>query len=244
MRGRQRKVGTAVNSQSLEGSTVLVIGTGGIALATARLSAAAGARVVIAGRSPDKVAAGAAATGAVAEHVDVSDEASIAALAERLGSVDHVVNLAAAPANVALPRLDHAALVRAFDAKVFGPALLASRLSITTSLTLFSGFIAWRPAAERVAMATANGAVAFLAQALAVELAPVRVNAISPGIVDSGSWDGLGQGKAGFLERTAAANPARRTGSPEDLADAALFAMTNPFMTATTLHVDGGGRVA
>ncbi|WP_432519063.1 SDR family oxidoreductase [Kineococcus sp. SYSU DK006] len=228
----------------LFGSTVLVLGTGGIAVATARRSAGAGARVVVAGRSPDKVAAAAEAAGAAGEQVDLTDEASIAALAGRLGGVDHVVNLAAAPANVPLAALDHDSLVRAFDAKVFGPALLAGRLPITTSLTLFSGFIAWRPAAERVAMATANGAVAFLAQALAVELAPVRVNAVSPGVVDSGSWDGLGERKEAFLRSTAAANPARRTGTPEDLAEAALFAMTNPFLTATTLHVDGGGRFA
>ncbi|WP_432571040.1 SDR family oxidoreductase [Kineococcus sp. SYSU DK005] len=228
----------------LSGTSVLVLGTGGIAVATARRSARAGARVVVAGRSPDKVAAAAQAAGATGEQVDLADEASITALAGRLGVVDHVVNLAAAPANVALDRLDHASLVRAFDAKVFGPALLAGRLRITTSLTLFSGFIAWRPAAERVAMATANGAVAFLAQALAVELAPVRVNAISPGVVDSGSWDGLGERKEAFLRSAAAANPARRTGTPEDLAAAVLFAMTNPFLTAATLHVDGGARFA
>lgn len=232
------------STERLNGASVLVIGTGGIAVATARLAGEAGADVVLAGRDPAKATAAARVAGARAATVDLSDETSVAALADGLGRVDHVVNLAAAPANGPLASLDHASLVRAFDAKVFGPALLAGRLDIAGSLTLFSGFIAWRPAAERVAMATANGAVGFLAQALAVELAPVRVNAISPGVVDSGSWDGLGDGKADFLAATAAGNPARRTGSPDDLAEAALFAMTNPFLTGTTLHVDGGGRLA
>jgi NAD(P)-dependent dehydrogenase (short-subunit alcohol dehydrogenase family) len=230
--------------QRLSGSSVLVIGTGGIAVATARLATQAGATVTVAGRDPEKTAAVARATGARSAVVDLADETSVAALATGVGTVDHVVNLAAAPANGPLHSIDHAGLVRAFDAKVFGPALLAGRLDITGSLTLFSGFIAWRPAADRAVMATANGAVSFLAQALAVELAPVRVNAISPGIVDSGSWDGLGERKAGFLETTAARNPAGRTGTPDDLAEAALFAMTNPYVTGTTLHVDGGGRLA
>lgn len=233
-----------IDDHPLGGSTVLVVGTGGIARATARLAGRAGAAVTLAGRDPAKVAVAAAGAGARPEALDLTDPGSLRALAGRVGTVDHVVNLAAAPANGPLASLDHSALVRAFDAKVFGPVLLAGALDITVSLTLFSGVVAWRPAAERVVMATANGAVGFLAQALAVELAPVRVNAISPGIVDSGSWDGMGDAKAPFLEATAARNPARRVGAPEDLAQAAVFAMTNAFLTGTTLHVDGGGRLA
>ncbi|WP_432510056.1 SDR family oxidoreductase [Kineococcus sp. SYSU DK001] len=231
-------------AEPLTGQSVLVVGTGGIAVATARAAAGQGADVVLAGRDRARTRAAAEATGARAETLDLSDDASVAGLAARLGRVDHVVNLAAAPANGPVRDLDRAGLVRAFDAKVFGPTLLAGALDITTSLTLFSGFIAWRPAAGRVAMATANGAVTFLAQALAVELAPVRVNAISPGVVDSGSWDGLGEGKEEFLRATAGRNPARRTGTPDDLARAVLHVLTNPFLTATTLHVDGGGRFA
>jgi NAD(P)-dependent dehydrogenase (short-subunit alcohol dehydrogenase family) len=93
-------------------------------------------------------------------------------------------------------------------------------------------------------MATTNGAVSFLVQALAVELAPIRVNALSPGIVDSGAWDGMGTDRDGFFDQVAASNPARRVGQPADIASAALLALTNPFLTGTTLHVDGGGRVA
>lgn len=112
------------------------------------------------------------------------------------------------------------------------------------SFLLFSGVAAWRPAPGRSVMATTNGAVAFLAEALAVELAPVRVNALSPGIVDSGQWDRLGDGKDAFLAATAAANPTRRTGTPAQLSAAARSLLTNPFVTGTTLHVDGGGRLA
>ena len=93
-------------------------------------------------------------------------------------------------------------------------------------------------------MAATKGAVSFLAQALAVELAPIRVNALSPGIVDSGAWDGMGADRDRFFADTAARNPARRVGQPADISSAALLALTNPFLTGTTLHVDGGGRLA
>lgn len=93
-------------------------------------------------------------------------------------------------------------------------------------------------------MATTNGAVSSLVRALAVELAPLRVNAISPGIVDSGAWDSLGDRKEAFLATAADRNPARRVGTLEDLVEASLLAMTNDYLSGTTLHVDGGGRLA
>lgn len=119
----------------------------------------------------------------------------------------------------------------------------APRFAEGGSILLFSGFIAWRPVPERVAMATANGAVAFLAEALAVELAPIRVNALSPGIVDSGAWDRLGEAKEGLFRRTAESNPARRVGTTANISAAARQALTNPFVTGTILHVDGGARL-
>ncbi|MFK0220455.1 SDR family oxidoreductase [Streptomyces vinaceus] len=92
-------------------------------------------------------------------------------------------------------------------------------------------------------MATTNGALAFLVEALAVELAPLRVNAVSPGIIDSGAWDRLGKDKAAFLRGVADRNPARRTGTPDDVVRAVLYAIGNPFVTGTVLHVDGGARL-
>jgi NAD(P)-dependent dehydrogenase (short-subunit alcohol dehydrogenase family) len=95
------------------------------------------------------------------------------------------VSTAAVPANGPLRELSADDVRRAFDAKVVGPLLLAGhladRLDPAGSLTFFSGVAAWRPAAGRVVMATTNGALAFLVQALAVELAPVRVNAVGAG---------------------------------------------------------------
>lgn len=232
---------------TLAGQDLLIVGGGsGIARALAADAVAEGATVTLAGRDPQRLAPVADAVGAATARIDLTDEASIAAFAATSGPLDHVVSLAAAPANGPVGELDRDAVHTAFDAKVIGPLLLAKHLGplVRGSFLLFSGVAAWRPAPGRSVMATTNGAVAFLAEALAVELAPVRVNALSPGIVDSGQWDRLGDGKDAFLAATAAANPARRTGTPAQLSAAARSLLTNPFVTGTTLHVDGGGRLA
>ncbi|WP_308816436.1 SDR family oxidoreductase [Pseudonocardia alni] len=232
---------------TLAGQDLLIVGGGsGIARALAADAVAEGASVTLAGRDPQRLAPGAAQVGAATARIDLTDEGSIAAFAATSGPLDHVVSLAAAPANGPVAELDRDAVHTAFDAKVVGPLLLAKHLAplVRGSFLLFSGVAAWRPAPGRSVMATTNGAVAFLAEALAVELAPVRVNALSPGIVDSGQWDRLGDGKDAFLAATAAANPARRTGTPAQVSAAARSLLTNPFVTGTTLHVDGGGRLA
>ncbi|GGF46046.1 short-chain dehydrogenase [Marmoricola endophyticus] len=235
-----------MNATPLSGSTVLVVGGGsGIGRQVATDAIAAGADVVLAGRHLDTLQDTADALGARAVRLDLADETSIAAAAAALGAVDHVVALAADHANGPLADLEREAIAGAFDAKVVGPLLLAKHFAPITSgsFVLFSGVAAWKPAPGLSVMATTNGAVAFLAEALAVELAPLRVNAVSPGIVDSGAWDAMDD-KAGFLEQTAASNPARRVGTPEDVSSVVLLALVNPFVTGTTLHVDGGGRLA
>jgi hypothetical protein len=73
------------------------------------------------------------------------------------------------------------------------------------------------------------------------ELGPIRVNAASPGTIDSGAWDALGgQGKADFFAATREHNPAKRIGTTDDVANAVLFALTSSFLTGQTLHIDGG----
>ncbi|MGA5823158.1 SDR family oxidoreductase [Kitasatospora sp. NPDC094028] len=236
---------------SLQGKRIVVVGAGsrtGRALAGA--ASAAGAEVVLAGPDPRKLEWTAGELSGPSEVValDLADERSIAGLARAAGRFDHLVSTAAMPANGPLKDLELADVQRAFAAKVIGPLLLAKHLagqaSDGGSFTFFSGVAAWRPAPARTVMATTNGALAFLVQALAVEIAPVRVNAVSPGIVDTGSWDGLGSDKEAFLRGVAERNPARRVGSTEDLVKAVLYAIDNPYVTGTVLHVDGGGRLA
>ncbi|MFS0795547.1 SDR family oxidoreductase [Microbacterium sp. 1P10AE] len=232
---------------SLRGRRVLIVGGGsGIGRTIASRASADGADVFVAGRHVEDLDV---TDGIHAISLDLADESSIRRASAELGAVDAIVALAADHANGPLATLDADRVRRAFDAKVIGPILLAKHFAPMMPadgvIVLFSGVAASRPSPDLVVMATGNRAAEGLADALAVELAPVRVVAVSPGIIDSGAWDAMGvDQKRQFFSSRAAANPARRIGSPEDVADVVILALTNPFLTATTLHIDGGGRLA
>ncbi|MET9496903.1 SDR family oxidoreductase [Streptomyces sp. NPDC006552] len=230
----------------LRDKKVLVIGRGsGIARAVTLAARAAGAQLVVAGRDREKLAGAYDDPGVAAESVDLTDETSIAALAERLGAVDHVVSTASARARGLVGDLAQETLKLSFETKVIGPILLAKhfkgRIAEGGSLTLFSGSSAIKPVPGMLAVAATNGAVDVITKALAVELAPTRVNAVSPGTIDTGAYDALGEErKAALFTARSAHNPARRIGTAEDIADAVVFAMTTTFMTGVSLAVDGG----
>jgi NAD(P)-dependent dehydrogenase (short-subunit alcohol dehydrogenase family) len=240
-----RRNGRTVGN-ALRDKTVVVVGRGtGIARAVALLAQSEGARVVVAGRDRAKLAGAYNGSDVTAEAVDVTDDESIAALAQRVGAVDHVVSTASARARGKLRDLDRQKLQLSFDTKVIGPAMLAKyfapQIKPGGSFVLFSGVHAFKLNVGYLGVGITNGAVDFLARWLAVELAPTRVNAISPGVIDTGAWDSLGDdGKRDYFKHIADSNPARRIGTPDDIAGAALFAMTNTFMTGMTLKVDGG----
>jgi len=229
---------------------ILLIGGGsGIGHAIAAALLERGDQPVIGARDPERTATALPAPlrDVPVVHADLADEGTIEALTAS-GPFDAVVSLAAASANGPASEFDRALIHDAFDAKVIGPMLLAKHLSTSMrpggAFVFFSGVAAWKPAPSMSVMATVNGAVSFMAEALAVELAPVRAVAVSPGIIDSGLWDSMGEdAKRDFFATTAAANPARRVGTPADVVEAVLLAVDNTFITGTTLHVDGGGRL-
>ena len=231
---------------ALRDKTVLIIGRGsGIARAVALLARSEGARVIVAGRDRAKLANSYDDPGISAETIDITDDDSIVALADRVGRVDHVVSTASARARGKLADLRRQNLLQSFDTKVIGPTMLAkhfaSQINPGGSFVLFSGVHAFKHNVGYLGVGITNGAVDFLTRWLAVELAPIRVNAISPGVIDTGAWDAMGDdGKRDYFEHIAAHNPAGRIGTPDDIAAAVLFAMTNTFMTGVTLKIDGG----
>ena len=231
---------------ALRDRTVLVIGRGsGIARAVALLARSEGAGVIVAGRDRAKLASCYDDSGIKAETVDITDDESIAALADRVGQVDHVVSTASARARGKLNDLQRQNLLQSFDTKVVGPTMLAkyfaSQINPDGSFVLFSGVHAFKHNVGYLGVGITNGAVDFLTRWLAVELAPIRVNTISPGVIDTGAWDAMGEdGKRDYFAHIAAHNPVGRIGTPDDVAGAVLFAMTNTFMTGMTLKVDGG----
>jgi NAD(P)-dependent dehydrogenase (short-subunit alcohol dehydrogenase family) len=231
----------------LQGQSVLVVGRGsGIARAVTYAARDAGAQVVAAGRDKDTLAAAYVGEPAISTAtVDLTDEASIAALGEELGSVDHVVSTASARARGRVADLDRNAIRLSFDTKVIGPLMLAKhlapRMNEGGSFVLFSGVAAAKIAVGTLGVAITNGAADVLARSLALELAPLRVNAIAPGVIDTGAWDALGeQGKADYFAAMSSRNPARRIGTADDIANGVLFALTSTFLTGQTLRIDGG----
>jgi len=237
----------------LKDRKVIVVGAGsGIGRSVAVAAARAGARVVLAGRTREALEETARLLGAPREPVslytlDAAVEEEVAAFFRAVGPFDHLVSTASQGIAGPLAGLEAGAIARAFTAKLWAPIFLvkhgAPLISPSGSFTFFSGIRAARPAAGTSITSLVNGGLEAFARAMAVELGPVRVNVISPGIVDSGPfWERLGaEGRERLFSDFAAKSPARRVGSPEDLAAAALFAIANPFFTGSVLAVDGGG---
>lgn len=231
------------------GKRILVVGGArAIGAEIASRLDAAGADVLIAARDLDRAATFAQGLRhASAVQVDVLDEASVAAAVERAGELDHVVSVASAHHDVPVTELEYEKVVSAFGTKVFGPLLLAkhfaSRMRPGGSFLFFSGIVGWRPKAGTVVKGIANGALAYATTHLAVELAPIRVNAIAPGLVDSGTWDGLGdERKQALLTRAAEDGLVGRHGELADVAGTALWLLSAGYVTGEIIHVDGGAR--
>ena len=238
-------------TERLTDQRILVIGGAKyLGEAIARAAAAEGAHVVVGARDQDRARALAEELpNAEAIRLDVAEEASIRAAAEALERVDHIVITASAHHNVPVAELEHDGIAGAFGAKVVGPMLVAKhfapRMPSTGSILLFSGAAAWGPEPGLTVMGVSNGAVSFLASHLAKELAPVRVNAISPGITDSGTWDGLdAESRKGMYDDAAQGSLLGRIGRPDDVADAAIWLLGASYVSGETIHVDGGSRSA
>ncbi|MFF4705348.1 SDR family oxidoreductase [Streptomyces sp. NPDC001297] len=233
-------------STNLKDKTVLVVGRGsGIARAVSAAVLAEGGRVVAAGRDREALRRSYDDTEAAVATVDLTDEGSIRALAAEVGPVDHVVSTASARARGLVSALEPEAVLLSFHTKVVGPIMLAKHFAPTMpaggSFVLLSGVAALEPDPGFLGVAATNGAVNTVVRSLAVELAPIRVNAVSPGTIDTGAWDPLGERKkAELFARLSAGNPSGRIGTPEDVAHAVLFALTNTFLTGVCLPVDGG----
>ncbi|WP_199100285.1 SDR family oxidoreductase [Dyella sp. ASV21] len=235
---------------ALKGRTVVVVGgSSGMGLAVARKAAAEGALVHAVGRSGDRLlAAKATIAGEVTLHeVDICHEAEVAALAVNIGPIDHLIITAAN--NVFKPFVDITTsdIEAMLWTKLWGAVHLvrhfASRLAADGSITLFGGVAAHRASPGASIVAALNASMEGLSRTLALELAPIRVNTLAPGVVDTPAWDFLPKAdRSHTMAIMGSSLPVGRVGRSDDLADAALFLMTNGFTTGTVLHVDGGAN--
>ena len=234
-----------------EGQTVVVVGGGsGIGKAIAGQAAAAGAEVVISSRDRAKLDAAIAEIGAgTALPVDMTEPGSVAAWAEALPKIDHLVISASSAAHGPFADLPETDLRRMFDAKFFGPYAVAKaalpKLRPGGSITFFSGVLSRRPGMNCSGLGAVNGAVEALARALALELGPdLRVNCLSPGMIKSDAYAGMEEtARETMYEATGASLPVGRVGEVDEAAEAALMLMSNTYTTGVVLDVDGGHMV-
>jgi NAD(P)-dependent dehydrogenase (short-subunit alcohol dehydrogenase family) len=234
----------------IEGRSVVIIGgSSGMGLAIAKEAVDAGADVTIAGRSQAKLEeARQAIAGDVATRtVDVSDEQSVKKLFSEIGSFDHLVVTASSVRTGPFRELSLADARASMDSKFWGQYMATRYAQIRPegSITLFSGILSRRPSAGLASLAAINAAVEALGRALAIELAPVRVNVVSPGTTDTPAYAGMpDNGRMGMFAAAAKRSLVGRVGRPEDIASLALELMSNGFMTGVVVDVDGGGLLA
>ena len=235
---------------NFEDKHVLVIGgSSGIGQAAAKAFAEAGAAVTIASRHEDKLAAAAEAIGGNVRVavLDTTDASAVEAFFADEGEFDHVVVSAAQTPTGAVRELALDAARSALESKFWGAYHVArfARIAQGGSLTLVSGFLGTRPSCNAVLQGAINAALESLGRGLALELAPVRVNTVSPGLIATPLWSKLGDdARRDLFQATAERLPARRVGQPEDVARAIVYLAATPFATGSTVLVDGGGAIA
>lgn len=238
---------------TLSGSRVLAVGgTSGIGLAVAAAVAERGAIPVVASRRQASVDSALAALPAGAEGatVDLADEASIAELVARHGPFDHVAYTAGEPLQlVPLPELTSDVARYFLQTRLLGALAVvravAPVLRAGGSITLTSGTAADRPGAGWALGASVCGAMNSLTRALAVELAPLRVNAVAPGVVRSPLWSAMPeQDRRAMYDSVAGAAPLGRVAEVADVALAYVYAMEQVHGTGAILTVDGGTVLA
>jgi NAD(P)-dependent dehydrogenase (short-subunit alcohol dehydrogenase family) len=237
----------------LEGKNVVIIGgSSGMGLATAAGAAEAGAKVTIASSDQGRLDTALAAlpAGCFGVTIDVRSEASVAAAFAGIGELDHLVYTAGdgvTPRPLAEVPPDEGR--RLFEVRFWG-AVTAVRHAVPRirtggSIALTSGTIATRPSAGTALAASGAAAIEGLVRGLAVELAPVRVNAVRPGAVRTPLWDAVpGPRRSALFAALAERTITKTIGEPDQIAAAHLYLMDNRFVTGTVLTVDGGAVLA
>jgi NAD(P)-dependent dehydrogenase (short-subunit alcohol dehydrogenase family) len=235
----------------LNGKTVVIFGgTSGIGLSTAIQAKAAGAKVIVIGLNEER------AKQVATEHdldgwraADVTKSETIYEALTDISEVDHLVLLAGSfiAGKVLEAEIDY--LRRAFEERIWASIhtirAIGPKMSQQGFITLISGALADRPNSYGTAvLASASAAMDALARGLALELAPIRVNSVSPGPINTPILNkALGDGKEGFVAAMEKTLPLHRLGTAQEAAGAILFLISNTFMNGATLNIDGGARL-
>jgi NAD(P)-dependent dehydrogenase (short-subunit alcohol dehydrogenase family) len=232
----------------LAGKKIVVVGgSSGIGLSSAELAKSEGADVVIASRNAERLKAVADKLGATAIAADVTSDESVNNLFSKCGAVDHVVVTAAQLRSGPFKTVPMEDVRNTMESKFWGAWRIARAAQFCPggSLTLVTGFLSIRPRPNSAIVGAANGALESLARSLALELAPIRVNAVSPGIIDTPIRAAMPEAaRRDMLAKTAAALPVGRVGVGEDIARQILTFMTVGFATGSIVYIDGGALIS
>lgn len=248
---------TAANNQqeaapftpmSLAGKRVVVVGgKTGIGLGVARAARAAGATVIVASRRISLNGERPDLADFEQVRLDVRDESAVKAAFDAIGPLDHLVVTAAPDLGSwgAFMDADMQGVRRYLEGKFLGSWACARHaaphLRPGGTITFLTGGMAARPKIGFAAVTSAFAAVEALSGSLALELAPARVNTIRPGFIDTDMWSFLPvEHRDGLRKKVEETFPSRRAGKAEDIGHAALFLMTNPYVTGTVIEVSGG----
>ncbi|WP_427918657.1 SDR family oxidoreductase [Streptomyces sp. cg40] len=233
----------------LRGQRIVVIGgTAGIGLAVAEAAGREGARVVVASRRQESVDAALKRLPEDAEGrvLDASDENAVRDFFAELGDYDHLVYTAGEALLMESVAESDLGRSRAFlDTRLWGAYTAvkygAGSIREGGSVVLTTGTAGRRPLPGTSVGAALCGAMESLTRALALELAPLRVNVVAPGVVRTGLWRELGEeDRDGLFESVAGSLPVGRIGEPADVAEAYLYLMRGGYSTGSTVVVDGG----
>ncbi|SEI53012.1 SDR family oxidoreductase [Pseudomonas sp. NFR16] len=241
---------TPLFPSNLQDQTVVIFGgTSGIGLAAIQAKAA-GAAVIVIGSNAERARQAAEAHGLAGwRAADVTRSETIYAAVSDIAHVDHLVLLAGSfvAGRVLDADIDH--LRRAFEERIWASIhairALGDKLSKSGSITFISGNLADRPNAYGTAvLAAASAAMEAMARGMALELAPVRVNTLSPGPINTPILGkALGEGRDAFVASLEQTLPLHRLGSAEEAGNAVVFLMANTFMNGAVLNIDGGARL-
>lgn len=238
--------------QSLRNKKVVVIGgTSGIGLAVVKAAAEMGAIVYGAGRTQENIdrAIDQCPASVKFRIADTHDVKSLKALFDEVGEIDHLVSAATGAQRTIAPFTQQSdeQFAAAFQ-KFWGYTHVVRNgepyVASTGSITLVSGSPARKYKTGSSSLSCTGGAVEAFIKALAVEIAPKRINGVSPGLIETAMWDGFGDNKQQQLADMTAHMPLGRVGQPEEVANGIIFAMTTNYATGTIVDVEGGALLS